>query len=273
MSLARIGLRIAAVEALKGKTRVADNVLDSQIAALDVGADGALRTDQEKPFIAVYTSGATHESDSDLRSMLGNGLTEIEFEMGIAASMTETEPETGVSTIVGGLPATDPAYEFHLDMVAREIADTLNDPTNEWAEIFRGFIHRIGKIEHARTASGHIGVRLAGRQIRLTAMLIDDPMKGEALAPDGPFAKLRSSLAAHENVVRRAQGEMIAATIAGTNEPWEVVQRRLGMNADELFALGLGPLAQDEDREAPEAELATLDLDGAGAVEVEPENG
>ncbi|MCG6115101.1 MAG: hypothetical protein MEQ84_07865 [Mesorhizobium sp.] len=273
MSLARIGLRIAAVEALKGKTQVGGNVLDSQIAALDIGADGALRTDQEKPFIAVYTSGAVHEGDDDLRSMLGNGLTEIEFEMGIAATMTETDPETGASEIVGGLPATDPAYEFHLDMVARQIADTLNDPDSEWADIFRGLIVRIAKIEHARTSSGHIGVRLAGRQVRLTALLIDDPMKGEALPPDAPFAKLIARLAAHASPVRRAQGVMMEAAISGSNKPWEIVQRRLGMNADELFNLGLGPLMQDEDREAPDVELATLDLDGSGSVEVEPENG
>lgn len=39
MSLARIALRIAAVEALKGKTLVGDNVLDSPNGALDVQAE------------------------------------------------------------------------------------------------------------------------------------------------------------------------------------------------------------------------------------------
>lgn len=59
MSLIRIAARMAAVRALRGRTLVGDNVLDSQIGALDVGADGELRTEEDKPFISVYTHGKT----------------------------------------------------------------------------------------------------------------------------------------------------------------------------------------------------------------------
>ncbi|NMG39811.1 hypothetical protein GRZ55_11205 [Chelativorans sp. ZYF759] len=269
MSLVRIGLRIAAVEALKGQTRVLDNVLDSQIAALDIGADGAVRTDEEKPFIAVYTSGAVHEGSNDLRMMLDNGLTEIEFEMGISAAMTETNDNTGESFIVEGMPATDPAYEFHLDMVAREIADTLNDPANEWAEIYRGLVMSYVKIEHARTSSGHIGVKLAGRQIRVTAQLIEDPAKGTVLPPEAPLARLIAKLAVHANPVRQVQGAILASAISGSDEPWDAVRRHLGMTADELAALGLSPLVGDDGEPAPEGTLATLDIEGRAGIEVE----
>ncbi|MFN4098153.1 MAG: hypothetical protein ACK4GT_00115 [Pararhodobacter sp.] len=271
MSLARIALRIAAVEALRGRTQVGDNVLDSQIAALDVGADGEVRTDQEKPFIAVYTNAATIEG-ADLRAMSENGLTEIEFEMGIAASMTETNQETGESIIVEGLPGTDQAFEFHLDLVARQIADTLTDPGNEWAEVYRGLVAGVAKIEHARTASGHLGVRLAGRQIRITAALIDDPIKGNELAEGSPMAKLLHMLEGHEDPVRQVQGAMMSAAISGSNEPWERVRRNLGMTRDELLAVGLGPIAQDEDQDAPEAAKATLELSGAEPVDIEKDH-
>ena len=59
MSLTMMALRIAAVQALKaGGTLVGDNVLDSQISAIDQTADGQLRSDQQRPFIAVYTDAA-----------------------------------------------------------------------------------------------------------------------------------------------------------------------------------------------------------------------
>ena len=56
--LGRIALRIAAVQALKGRTLVGDNVLDSRMTALDVDDDGNARTDEDRPFISLYESGA-----------------------------------------------------------------------------------------------------------------------------------------------------------------------------------------------------------------------
>ena len=61
MSLTMMALRIAAVEALKaGGTMVGTNVLDSQISAIDQTVDGDLKTDQKRPFIAVYSLSLIH---------------------------------------------------------------------------------------------------------------------------------------------------------------------------------------------------------------------
>jgi hypothetical protein len=183
MSLVRIAVRIAAVEALKGKTLAGENILDSEIGALEADADGALRTVEDRPFVTVYTDAAiTKDADTSLRSMVLNGATQILFEAGITAAMTETDPDTDESKLIGiGIPATDRAFEFHLDMVARQIGDALTDPENEWAQIFSAFIQRYVLIERARTSGDDNGVRLAAQQIKLTVDLIADPVKGEAL--------------------------------------------------------------------------------------------
>ena len=53
MSLIRYAVRVAAVEAVRGRTLVAGNVLDSENGSLDVLADGTLRTDQDRPFSSI----------------------------------------------------------------------------------------------------------------------------------------------------------------------------------------------------------------------------
>lgn len=134
MSLNRIAARIAAVQALRGKTLVGDNVLDSDIGALDVQADQSLRTDQEKPFISVYCDASVNKDGGGLRGLVANGQTDFLFEAGIAATMTVTDPDTDESHVVPGIPATDAAFEFHLDMVLRQIS--LNVKTKRFANYF-----------------------------------------------------------------------------------------------------------------------------------------
>lgn len=181
MSLARIAIRIAAVEALKGRTLVGDRVLDSQIAALEADADGNIQSDEEAPFIAVYTdAGSTVDEDIADNWLIANGETELIFEIGITAAMMETDPDTGASTIAGiGIPSTDRNFEFFLDMTARQIGDALRDDANPWAVIFRRLHYRVVRIDRLRAASEAKGLRLAGQQIRLAVHLVDDPLKND----------------------------------------------------------------------------------------------
>ncbi|PZO78441.1 MAG: hypothetical protein DI629_12125 [Mesorhizobium amorphae] len=179
MSLARIAARISVVEALKGKTLVGDRVLDSQIAALEADADGQIQTDEEAPFIAVYTDAATSADEQIADNWLtANGETEIIIEIGITAAMLITNPDTGEGTIpVVGIPGTDSNLEFFLDMVARQAMDALREGAGAWADVFQGLLYHVVKIERLRAASEAKGVRLAGQQIRLTVHLFDDPVK------------------------------------------------------------------------------------------------
>lgn len=245
MSLVRIATRTVLVEALKGRTLVGDNVHDSKIGVLDIAGDGTIRTSEDKPFLAVYTDAA-QATDIDIRSMKENGQTEILFEMGVTAAMTETNA-AGVSLIVGvGVPATDRALEFLLDLLARQIADILTDPDSAWAELYRGFVSRIVKVERARAGNVVDGQRLAGQQIKVIAELIEDPVKGEPLAADTPFALFLAAVEASDDQDMRTQAAFIRAQLTGTNADWQTLQRRLGLTGDEVTALGLAPLGPED---------------------------
>lgn len=228
MSLMRIAARIAAVQALKGKTLVGDNVLDSQIGALDVAADGTLRSEEESPFITVYTDAAKSE-DNRLRSWVDNGATEFLFEMGITAAHFETDPDTGESVLVGfGLPSTDANFEFSMDLVARQIGDAMTDPANEWAEIFRDMHMGNMSLERARTSNDSGGVRLAAQQIKLTVDLFADPARGAELKPAHPLARFFAKAAELDDPGVNKQVENMQACLAGSAPGWKIDLRRYG---------------------------------------------
>lgn len=258
MSLTRITARIAAVQALKGRTLVGDNVLDSQIGALDITADGELRTDEERPFISVYADAAKAD-DAVLRSWVDNGATEFLFEMGITAAHTEFDEETGNTTLIGvGIPATDAAFEFTLDVVARQVGDTLTDPENEWAEIFRKFHRGNGRIERARTSGDGSGVRLAAQQIKLTVDLVADPVRGVELKPTSPMALF---FAKAETVPELAtMVSLMKAQISGTEYDWQTALRRYGITKSEGDAMLLTTV------EGADADVRLVTVDAAPAV-------
>lgn len=248
MSLVRIAARIAAIHAIMGRSLVGDNVLDSQIGALDVDADGNLRTDEDKPFVTVYADSAkVDEGQPVIRSFSENGATEFLFEAGITAAHTELDEETGESKLIGiGIPSTDAAFEFHLDIVCRQIGDALNDPNNEWAEIFMRFIRSITKIERARTSGFDNGVRLAAQQIKVTAELIADPMRGTELKPTHPMARFFAKAAELDDPVVTDQVALMQAQLTGNELEWETALRRYGITRSEGDAMLLTPVAGAE---------------------------
>jgi hypothetical protein len=238
--LARIALRIATIEALKGKTLVGGNVLDSQIGAIDIGADDAIRTDQEKPFISVYVDGSKIEDRVDLRSLHKSGPTELTIEIGISAAMTETDQDTGVSAVIGiGIPATDPALEFYLDCVGREIATALSDPGNAWAEIWRGLSSSVLKIERKRTSDAASGTRIAAHQLVITLDLLPDPVFGAPLAPTSIWAAFFARMSAVQHPFAEKLIDLIGDP-AGVSEV-DAVRRRFGLSLDEARTLSVTP--------------------------------
>ena len=281
MSLVRIAARIAAVQALKGNTLVGDNVLDSQIGALDVAADGTLRTDEDRPFISVYTDSAKADGeDATLRSFSINGDTEFVFEAGVTAAHIETDPETGESTIYPGIPGTDSAFEVHLDLVVRQIGDALSDADNAWAEIFRKLVSVFSKIERARTSGDGNGVRLAAQQLRVTAVLRPDPIRGTELKPTHPlamfFAKAATltvpnpdhdpddpdSPASIPDPVVSAQVALMQAQLSGAEYDWQSMMRRYGLTRTEADNLLLTT------PEGAEADITVVNVDAAPAIPV-----
>lgn len=241
--LGRIALRMATVESLKGVTIVGSNVLDSEIGALEVGAAGALRTDQESPFIAVFTEASKLEGNkvngAGIRSLHMSGPIDLVLEFGVTSAMTETNDETGATTIVGlEIPATDANLELLLDITERQIVNALTNPQNAWAEIFRGLHSAINKIDRRRTSSAE-GVKVAARQLAINLDLLPDPVYGEPVAASSIWAKFFAKLALDENpdaVKKRAA--MLAllgdpdTTLAGTAQ-----RQRFVLTLDEVRAL------------------------------------
>jgi len=257
MSLVRIAARIAAVEALKGRTLVGDNVLDSEIGSLQVDADGTLKTDEDAPFITVYTDAAsTKGSDNSLRAMLINGATDIVFEAGITAAMTETNTLTDESTLIGlAIPATDRAFEFYLDIISRQIGDVITDPDNEWAEIFRSLINSMVTVERLRTSGADAGTRLAGHQTKITVNLVADPVRGQPVRPESGMGKFLAKATTLNDPVVAQQLAVMLAQIDGDPRSWKMEQRRHGMTVAEMDGMLLNPI-DDTD-----ANIAGVDID------------
>ncbi|KTQ95011.1 hypothetical protein NS226_13855 [Aureimonas ureilytica] len=268
MSLARIALRTAAVEAIKGRTLVGDNVLDSPNGALDIQADGTLRTDEDRPFVAVYTDIAT-AGDVTGRDLTENGSCVLVIEIGISMAMTELDRETGRSTIVGvSVPASDRAFEFFLEIVQKQVLDALTDPDSDWADIFRALHSHVEKIEVGTRRTSDNGQKLAGHQTRITMALFPDPARGAPLDGRAPLARFLAALEAENDPTYEAQAQAMRSVIGGAVPDWKQVQIRHGLTRAELRALGSGPIISDESRVTPPLKGASVAIEGVGQREV-----
>ncbi|UXN05257.1 hypothetical protein [Bartonella sp. HY761] len=232
MSLARLALRLSAIEALKDKTSVKQNVVDSQIGAIDIAADGSLRTDQDAPFIAVYTEGSKVRDDNG-RQLRQNGDTDIVFEFGISSAMSETN-DKGESQIVGfGIPVTDGAMEFVLDCIGHDIAMALHDECNPWAEIWRSFSTGIVEIERKRVGSENNSLTLAAHQLRVRVSLLPDQPFGTILSEATPWRKMLKLMKEQSHPAFAFFESQLNPNIVDGDNP----QRRYGLTFEETKAL------------------------------------
>lgn len=253
----RIALRICVQEALRGQTLAGGNVLDSQFSALEVDSTGALITDQDKPFVSVYTDGARISAGSGLE-LFGSATTDLVIEAGISGAMLAQDPETGERVGVNGFLDTDSDMELQLDLMMRQIADTLTRPNSLWAEMARDFMD-VKSVERGRIGAKNGGVRVAGHELRISAELVKDPIIGQSI--DGTtFARfLDALLATEEERHARIRGVMLAA-LAGDVPAYEPIQRELGLSDGQSEALGLRPLVVSEGGGVPELAGVTVEL-------------
>ena len=260
--LGRIALRMATIEALKGSTLVDGNVLDSQIGALDIAADGTIRTDQEKPFISVYVEASKQDGGFNIRGLHKTGLTELVIEIGITTAMTETDTETGASSIVGlQIPPTDQAFEFFLDCVGRQVVNTLTDPTNEWAEIWRGLSSEVVKCERRRTTDTTNGSRIAAHQIVITVDLLPDPVYGEPVAETSIWNSFFEKLGTYSDTVTIKKRAALLDLLGDPDEPLssETQRRRFGLTLEGARAIFDMPVEPAEDFE-PNIASVSVDI-------------
>lgn len=266
MSLCRIALRRACVMALKGHTLAGDNVLDSEIGAVDVDESGNLAVVNQGRFIAVYTDRAEAMSPGG-RMLFENGSTLLRIEFGITEQMTieEEDPDNPgemIRSVVAGVPFTSRAAEDYLDLLGRQVMSALSHPDREAANVFRGLFHSISKIDRQRESDSK-GQRVAAQQIALTGELLPDPITLEDAPDNGPFARSLALMNSGTGDDIRMAAMMLVELQPG-GEAWRKQQEWLGLTQDELLAVGLGPLEGDVDRETPVMSEGTVDIPGHG---------
>lgn len=237
--LTLIALRLATIHALKGRTLVGDNVIDSKINAVDVSADGAIHIATDKPFIAVYTDGSAAQDGLASRNLHKLGRTDLVLETGIATPMTENDETSGESRIVGfGIPATDGAFEFFLDLIGHQIASALADPTNAWAEVWKGLTAGLQSIERKRVSDAESGVRMAAHQLVYGLELTSDPISAEDLRPTSALARfLDLAETVEDDEVLAEVVVAIRAALSGASFEWQGNVRRYGLTHAEGDAL------------------------------------
>jgi len=260
--LTRIALRVAVQEALRGATLAGDNVLDSQFTALDLDADGGLRTDQDRPFISVYTDGGRVGGGNGFLSFFGDDPTvELVIEAGISAAMLELDRETGATHIVGvGLPDTDANMELTLDLMMRQVADALVAPDNPWADLARELMGVVTSVERSRIGQKQNGTRVAAQEVRISAGLLADPVKGADLT-GSIYGKFMAALAASPDTRLHTIKTAFETALAGTAVDWQLIQRELGLTDGQSIALGGRPMATSD------SSIASFQ---AVAIEVQP---
>lgn len=245
MSLTMMALRIAAVQALKaGGTLVGDNVLDSQISAIDQTADGQLRSDQQRPFIAVYTDAAKAQ-DLGQTGLRSNGRVDIMFNCGVSVTMAETNRETGETQIVDLFPATDANLEAVLDALDVQISRVLTDPDNPWAQVFGGFVQAYVAKEHVRSSSSAENVRLAAGQTKLTVDVFADPRHGQPLAEGGPWPRFMALMAEHGVPQLALFQQLVGDPLSGAYEEFERLTGMTTRDAQSLRLYTFGGVPRD----------------------------
>lgn len=245
MSLTMMALRIAAVQALKaGGTLVGDNVLDSQISAIDQTADGQLRSDQQRPFIAVYTDAAKAQ-DLGQTGLRSNGRVDIMFNCGVSVTMAETNKETGETQIVDLFPATDANLEAVLDALDVQISRVLTDPDNPWAQVFGDFVQAYVAKEHVRSSSSAENVRLAAGQTKLTVDVFADPRHGQPLAEGGPWPRFMALMAEHGVPQLALFQQLVGDPVSGAYEEFERLTGMTTRDAQSLRLYTFGGVPRD----------------------------
>lgn len=235
MSLTRLAVRVATVQAILGRTYAGPAVHDSAIPAIDV-----LAKEQLFPFIAVYTD------DSDFTAVEGRGLMSstgkfsLVMEMGISAQM-QFEVEGGRVQEAPGKPPTDAQMELLLDMMERQIKIALMDDGNPWGEMWRRLISSVHTIKSMRGADSLNGVRFAGRQLVIECEPYAEPPCGGVVGR--LYTDFLAMLRANEDQGLLKLADIIEASL--TTDPasvtWQVQLRTLGLTRNEADAMQITP--------------------------------
>lgn len=258
MSLVRLGVRIAAVHALIGRTYAASTVYDSKITPVD-----ELAREEPAPFIVVTTD----DDDQDITGRdvnAGYRRLDLVIEYGLASKLTDGDIE---------VPHTDAGMEAILDVIQRQIARALMDNTTAYSAVFKALVPRINAVTSRRGASAEDGVRFAARQMVVSVDTINDPGFGVALEADHPLKTLADLLAAAPATAGIAA--LITSAAVGEAIPdYDRVLIDLGMTPAAARGIAIGGDLEGEAAPAlTEIEIVSEDDDGHAFTVTEDDAG
>ena len=243
--LALDALRLITVQALKGATWAGDRVFDSPATVADLRIAA-----ERQPFIAVFVDEADSEG-IDQPTAAGPMNTRLIIEAGVASAITfqpatdSGAPEPPVT--VTSLNDTDSGLEMTIGFLAEQVRDALLSTSNPWAELWRGFVVQLNKIECVRggpqtDAQLKTPQRYASRIQIYHAGILATPPRGIGLDPSSPWS-IFLYMAAAEPELSGLAGIMQAhfAYESGTLPAWRMAEKYLGVTADAVRGIGIAP--------------------------------
>lgn len=253
MSIARLALRLATVQALSGQTLAGSRVVDSSIDSLE----DAVRK-EPGPVILVFSDEASGTATG--RDLLtAGGQTVLAIEIIVAGAV---EAEGGGTTIM--VPPTDAGLEITLDLIERQVRRALIAPAPAWAEMWRQLVARIDNVKVVRGAGSRKGVRYAARRIEVHCEPLSDPMPGgpaEYVWAD--FLALMEADTGEDGLADLAP--LVRVEIEGdTLSDWAQVQAALGLTLSGVRGIGVAPYIATGEDAAELAEVIASDEDGYG---------
>lgn len=265
MSIVRQLLQVCAVQAIRGKTHAGNEVHDSKITAL-----AKPFKDQRRPLVILSIEEAEQPggrgNDGGLLGRPGS------VSMLIQSAVFELQK---ISSQDGGadeelewvLGETDAAFEATINIIDRQWRAALTDPTNEWADIFRGLVTNVGEVKDIRATDPDTGRRHSLRFTSVKLDVVPEPQFGRPLPK-----QIERGLAAIEALADyadlAAQWRTLLAQ-GSTLEDWQKRQADMFVSRPTMDALGLAPLVT----ELTDFERAVIDVTGVGTVHVEASDG
>ncbi|MCW4114745.1 hypothetical protein NPA31_007185 [Aurantimonas sp. MSK8Z-1] len=243
MSLSRLAAQLCAVQALRGRTLVGDNVRDSETGIIQIDADGSIATSLDRPFVNVFCDD-TLAADTLRRDLWGGGRLTMSFEFGVTAAMPLVTPdgrylidsETDQIATAARAKPSDAQINILVELVERQIRACLMDPGNPWAELWREFMTGNYRVESLRGASDKDGLRFGARRLRVTADLLPDLPSGSPIAATSTWRRFLDALPGSQIETIAVE---FAAMLGGADheDALDALRRRYGLTRDEAGAL------------------------------------
>ena len=244
MSLVSLALRVAIVQAVKGRTVAGDRVFDSAIETLD-----EIITSSPAPIVIVSIDEAETSAASGMTLLSAPDRLTILIEAAVAEAVTTVGTDDAGAETAVVVRAASEGLEATLDILHRQMARALLTPIGApWSDLWRRFACRIARIERKRGGGADKGTRFASRFLLVTVEPIDDPGFGEA-APE-PWSDLIAAMRGGADLAGLAAVMEAEITAPAGLADWRRVQALLGVSEETVRGTGIAPPYAD-DPEAP----------------------